>query len=240
MKLGDMTHKRERLFFDKTAFDTFQAFQSGATEEIERLNRDHFLATPDKELVEHFVSKYGFEPLVLHEDGAEMTQSETRVEVTGWPGRINAYDDERLFLPETEVNISIPFSGSPILWLTRPGTTQGTFPTGTIEPNGPSNSTGTLNISFRQPHDVPSESFRSDYEDTLMTIRYYIGYINKDVQEHNESLPGIVQAAVHARRARIEKHDGISRMLNIPLKTKDGAPSMQPIRLERRITVSVI
>src|SRR5262249_40612303 len=44
------------------------------------------------------------------------------------------------------------------------------------------------------------------------------------------------QGAITARRTRIQQHEGLSSILNIPIKRRDGAPSIRPIKVEKKIT----
>lgn len=56
----------------------------------------------------------------------------------------------------------------------------------------------------------------------------------KQVEGFNGQLAGLIRAAVVDRRARLDRHKGIAALLDIPLASKSGVPSVQPIKVEVR------
>ena len=184
----------------------------------------------------HFVSTRAIEPLELYEDRMQLEQSETQVDVTGSPGRDWGFPERSgpLLVPGTQAKISIPFTGDPELWKLRPSTFRTTLPFGDVSAPRADNA-GTLVLTLTKPHDMPQEGFKSDLDRLLNNIRFYVDNQRKDIETFNRDLPNQVRAAVNARRERLRKHEGLSEMLGIPLKPREGAAPIEPIRLKAKI-----
>ena len=52
----------------------------------------------------------------------------------------------------------------------------------------------------------------------------------------NQSLPRLVKQAVDFRREKLKKQNSLSDILGIPLKQRNGAPSFDPIKVNKQIT----
>ena len=65
-------------------------------------------------------------------------------------------------------------------------------------------------------------------------LREYVDRAHNQVAAYNQSLEPLVLQAVTDRRTRLGKHAGIADLLDIPLATKDGTPSIAPVRIEMR------
>jgi hypothetical protein len=132
--------------------------------------------------------------------------------------------------------VLIPYTGRADLWFSRTNPWVSNFPNGEVRASGHEES-GTLVLTFAQTHDAPPEQFKNAYDGQLSLIGQFIGHSKKQVEAFNATLPQQIQAAVAARRKRLEKHSGIADLLGIPIKKKDGVPSIAPIRVEPKIVV---
>lgn len=93
---------------------------------------------------------------------------------------------------------------------------------------------GTLKIVIVRPNDVPPDSFKQLFDSEMRMIRECVERSTKQIEGYNGQLAGLVRAAVVDRRARLDRHKGIAALLDIPLASKPGAPSVQPIQVEIR------
>ena len=202
---------------------------------INEMDRDQFLSANDEELVRHVVSRFEIEPLVLHEEHAMMDFGETHVDVSQDPRRF-AFGDRpsRYMVPGTQLTVTIPFIGTYEIWRLKPNPWQSSFPTGDVVP-AKGSEPGHLVVTISHAHDVPRERFVHDYQQLLKLIRQFIQHGQAQVRSFNEHLPTHVRTAITNRRTRIKQHEGLSELLNIPLRERPGAPSITPIRLPPRI-----
>ena len=219
---------RNLLFFEEDLDVQLRGRQETVPEAVDRIPKDQFLISSDQELVSHLVAGLTVEPLVLREDATVMRQSETRVDVSGdsrrmfMPGRSGPF-----YIPGTRVDIDIPFTGEEWLFRYRTNPWSTAFPRAEVVP-------GQLRLSISQPHDADSASFKSIYERELKLIRECVDRSRRQVVAHNESLPNLVRQSVDNRRDRIGRHGNIAALLDIPLATQSGAPSIEPVKVEIR------
>lgn len=231
-----MARRTDYLFAEGDLGASLRAANEQIFGKIDQVPKDQFLASSEEELVNHFVSTLAIEPLELLEDRMELEQSETKVDVSGSPDRDWGFPGRSgpLLVPGTEARISIPFNGDAELWKLRPSTYRTTFPFGTVyEPRA--GNTGTLVLTLTQPHDKPQEEFKSDVDSLLNNIRFYVDSQRTDIETFNRELPNQIRAAVNGRRERLRKHEGLSEMLGIPLKPREGTAPIEPIRLKEKI-----
>ena len=157
-----------------------------------------------------------------------MRKTETQVDVSGDPMR-NVSPDRRspFHIPGTRVDIDIPYTGEGWIFRYRTNPWSTVFPRAEV-------TLGSLRISISLPHDAAPEQFKETYDRELGLIREYVDRAHTQVATYNESLEPLVQQDIADRRNRLGKHAGIADLLDIPLATKDGAPSIAPVPIEIR------
>jgi hypothetical protein len=221
-----MHNRPSYLFKDQSLSDyiyqTLQSVQSHA----DQIPKDQFMVSSENELKEHLYQSLCLESLILHTDKAVMEQRETRVSVHDW--------GETVSVPGTAVEIEIPYTGPSMLWKCQPSTVTSSPPIGDICNNRQRQPILRIRIQKRQ--NAEQKEFQSEYQRSLEQIEKYLSWTNKDVSGLNRQLPDQIERAIKSRRERLEKHEGLSTILNIPMKSRDGAPSIDPIRVSRRIT----
>ena len=72
------------------------------------------------------------------------------------------------------------------------------------------------------------------YDEQIKMIRECVSRAQNQVMGYNESLPDLVQQAVNHRRDRLGRHNDIATLLDIPLATRPGAPSIAAVKVEVR------
>ena len=187
----------------------------------------------DQEIVDHVVDRLSVEPIVLHEEKRTMEQNETQVDVS--------HDRKRVFregytgsfnIPGTRVDIDIPFTGEEWIFRYRASFWSSGFPRADVQG-------GHLRITIIQLHDADPTTFKTAYEREIGRIRACLDDSHKQIVGYNDSLPNLVQQAVHHRRERLGRHENIAALLDIPLATKRGAPSIEPVKVALRRPASL-
>ena len=84
-----LMHRRRSnyLFADGDLSATLRANFERVAPTVDSISKDHLLATPEADLIDHLLSALGGEPLTLFEDHMESTEHETQVDVSGDPNR---------------------------------------------------------------------------------------------------------------------------------------------------------
>ena len=219
---------RNILFFEGDLDARLRGGQESVSRELDRIPKDQFLVSSDQEIVDHVVAGLSVEPIVLHEEKTTMDQHETQVDVSHDPLRV--FRDERtgpFYIPGTKVEINIPFTGEEWIFRYRTNPWSTVFPRADVQ-------SGRLRLIVTQPHDADPNAFKTEYEQEIRRIRECVERARQQVVGYNESLPNLVQQAVRHRRERLERHGNIAALLDIPLATKPGAPSIEPVKVEIR------
>ena len=226
---------RSFLFMKFDLGDTLGSQEAKIPSIIDRLSQDQLLATPEADLIVHLVAEEIIEPIKLHENAATMSKEETKIDVTGDRDRYFSMNgSEPHLIPGTQVEVTIPFTGSVVLWECRPSTWRSTFPQGTVQ--APYHKTpGYLNFKYTISHDADPVRIKKSHEENMDDVHFYLDNVNKEVDAFNQRLTKVITDAIIARKARIEKHDGLSQMLGIPLHVDPTAPSLKPIQVDRKL-----
>lgn len=229
-----MYRRDNLLFYEGDLHATLDNHARQISEKVNAIPKDQFLATPEQDLVDHVYSEMHIEPLTLYEESMEMEQFETKIDVSGYRDRNPFGDRGPIYVQGIRVVVSVPFTGDPALWKMRPNQWQTVFPrAGVHEPRG--DKAGCIELVYQQPSDAQPEQIKNQLDSDLKSIRFYVEAQRNQVEQFNRALPENIRKAVQARRQRLEKHDGIAEMLGIPMKRRDGAPSVKPIEIKRTL-----
>ena len=216
------------LFAEEDLDAQLEARQQSIPRKVDGIERDRFLMSTDQEIVDHLVARLRVESIVLHEEKTTMRQHETRIDVSlDHTGVFRAERTGPFYVPGTRVEIDIPFTGEE--WISR----YRTNPTSTVFPHADVRR-GFLRLIITQPHNVDPSAFKGEYEQAMELLRVCVDRSGKQVRSYNESLPNLIRQAARHRRERLEKHDNIAALLDIPLATRPGAPSIEPVKIETR------
>jgi len=94
---------------------------------------------------------------------------------------------------------------------------------------------GSIQIKIQKHYHSKLEEFRSEYQNRIKQIEQYLDWINTDVANFNQQLPQYISRAVSVRRDHLEQHEGISHILGISIKARDGVPPVEMIPVKRKI-----
>ena len=92
---------------------------------------------------------------------------------------------------------------------------------------------------FECPIDQSLGTIKQRLDENIRGIKQYLGWQEASINEFNRHLPALVRSAIEARRKRLEKHDQLAGLLNIPLRHNPNAPEFRPINVQRRIVKSL-
>jgi hypothetical protein len=224
---------REPLFSRNDMHATMESHKKHARAKVDAINSAQFLSSTDEQLVEHVCAEMHVETLQIYEDRAQMHEEECKVDVSGdfryggWPG-------ERTLVPGLMVKITIPYTGDEGLWQIRPTSSWSNSPYADVNPVD-HQGVGSIAISMTRPAGADPKEFKRYYDEQLKLIKDYITNQTRDLQNHLQQLPGHARQLVEARRDRLGKQASVRQVLNIPLATRPGAPSVAPISAPRKL-----
>ena len=216
------------LFFEEDLDAQLRARQQSVSSAVDRIPKDQFLVSSDQEIVDYVVAGLSVEPIVLREEKMTMEQDETEVDVSH--DRMRVFREGRrgpFYIPGTRVDIDIPFTGEEWIFRYRTNPWSTDFPRADVQG-------GRLRLTITRPHDADPNTFKTVYEREIARVRERLDLAHKQIVGYNDSLPSLVRQAVRHRRERLGRHANIAALLDIPLATKPGAPSIEPVKVEIR------
>jgi hypothetical protein len=222
------------LFRDGDLDATLRAQDGRVQDDVNAIPKDQFLVSSAEEIIDHVQSNLCVDYIDLHENSMEMEQQEVKVDVSHNRDRNPFRDRGPIYVNGIRITVSVPFTGDNSLWKLRPSSWQSVFPRGNVRSKGQRDA-GSLEIVIEQPSDEGAEKIKRLLDDTLKSIQFYLNSQKNQIESFNKSLPGKIKQAIDNRRRRLEAHNGIIQALNIPLKRKDGAPSIKPIPIKRKL-----
>lgn len=222
-----MKGERQYLFHEGNLSDTLDKHSQGAGKKVDSIPRDLFLATPLDDMVQNIVLEMTVTPLTIYEDRMTREQTETKIDVTGRPGRFTLTNGPCL-VPGIHVTIRLPFTGDTLLWRLRPNTFSSVLPHGVVKGSS-------LEMTFEMPLAQDLQGIKKALDENLDLIKKHIGWQSPTVEAFNRNIVGGVRAKMDARRLHLQKHDRLAEILAIPLTRDPRAPEMKPIPVQRRI-----
>lgn len=223
------------LFSDRGLGDEFRTRLARVEQRVDDVPKERFLATPERDLVEHFMQELGIETVQLFEDRAEIfPPKEIKIDVSRDGSRDIRDRTQPFYVPGIQVEVRIPFVGPVGVWKCTPSTWRSTFPFGTpvrSDEMGP----GELRLTYAIVQDQEQEKVKAEHERNMGQIRFYLDQANKDIKAFKALLEESISAAISSRKERLKKTEGFAEMLGIPMVRGPGAPSVKPIVLERKL-----
>jgi hypothetical protein len=227
-------YRENYLFSEGDLSATLRGHQKLLLTKVDSIPHDQFMNAQIEEIVENIVCEMFVEPLVIYEDQMEMEQQEVKIDVSGYRDRNIFNKPGPIYVSGISASIFIPFTGDISLWKLRPNSWRSIVPHAKIIKENNQNS-GALLIQIKQPTDEPLEKVKERLEDILEDIRFYIQSQKGQIDSFNEKLHNQVLTAVNTRRETVKKHEGLKDILGIPLKRKEGAPSIEPLKIKRKL-----
>ena len=219
------------LLFNSTSLsDALRAQLATVTKEVDEISKDQFLANSDDQIIDHVSSKMAIAPLIIHRNQMSLTEpQEARTE------RRDPFGD-LIRIPIIRTDLTIPYSGESDLWKMRPSTFTFNPPRGDYSPLRGNDQAGTLRfkMEFAQG-EYTSDAINNEVERNLKSIEEYLGWIKHDIESHNPRLQNEIGRKVAQRRERLGIIQNVSKTLNIPIQTREGAPGLVQLPLERKI-----
>jgi hypothetical protein len=218
------------LFNHSSLGDALRAQLASVTKEVDGISKDQFLSNSDEQIIEHVCSKMEIVPLIIYRDRMSLTEpQETKTE------RRDPFGD-LIRIPVIRIDLAIPYTGESDLWKMQPSTFTFNPPRGDYSSQRGNDQAGTLRfkMEFTQG-EYTGDAINKEIEGNLKSIEEYLGWIKRDIESHNPQLQNEIRRHVAQRRERLGTIQNVSRTLNIPIQSREGAPGLVPLPLQRKI-----
>jgi len=217
----------EPLFLQDDLDQQLRGRRMQVAQTVNQIPEDKFLASSTEELVEHVISRAEVEPLVLHDESATSHQSETQIDVTHDQSRVFGGRAGKVVIPGTRFTVEIPYSGEHWLFHYRTNPFSSMLPRARVDGRS-------VYITVALPHDADKSQFKTHYDRQFSLLKEFVSWSHAQVVQFNKALPAVARTAVEERKERLKKHGDIAEMIGIPMKKRDDAPSVKPVKVQVR------
>jgi len=215
-------------FKDGDTLATFRNLIDKVIGEIKSLENEYVLKASPSELEEYYIDKVLIEPLVLHADQYYIeNQSQTSIDVSH-DYRRAVFPGERAIVNGTKLDIAIPFSGTESLWRICPSTRYMChYPDIDVFQDH-------ILLTFCFPDDSANpESLKNRIKEQVKLLSDMIGYLKKDIDNHNKIAPQAVRTALKRKVELAKSVVSTVSDLGIPIR-KRNEPLTYTIPTKRR------
>ena len=222
------------LFNNKDLSDVLTSHYDSAQRYVDKIVQEQFLATDDESIAENVFSEMEIQPIELYEDQKEMEQSESKMDVSHDRRRNPFSDSGPIYVPSLRGRISIPFTGCKELWYFKPNPWRYIFPRGYIQ-NPNHDGIGYLQLDIERPTDTDPEGYKNVLDETLENVRFFLVNQQKQLVQHHQALHNKIKEVIVRRRKSLEYHSAVNKVLDIPLKKREGSPDVSLIPIKRKL-----
>lgn len=204
-------------FRDSDIFSVLRNLMDNLTAEIRGLENSYVLRTSPTELEQFYLGKALIEPLTLRSEEYHIEdQRSIQFDASRDANRMFFPGDRHYHIPGTQLTIAIPFEGDPKLWKIRASSwSSGGYPQIDIR--------GNLVLLPHQFADetANSEKIKDEIDRQVASLKLAVDFLRRDIEQHNNSAPGTIKAALDAKRTQAQVAGGAVSAIGIPIKRRD-------------------
>ena len=208
---------RDDYLFSKIDwFSTERSQRAALKEEVAALNGNRLLNTAVDDLCAYFVEKYRIDIPILNRDEIEVDQRETQIDVSQDPMRAIFDRSQPVYIPGTEIEVSVPFIGEAEGFTIQPTTYSFNPPRGTVRGS-------TLILSITGTN-LESSRVRQEIDSELDRIDSYLTSLRGSTDRLNNELDSIARQCIEQRREKLLRDQNLVASLGFKLKQRPDSP----------------
>lgn len=208
--------KNNYLFSTYDWFSVEQHQLAQLREEIANLNGNRLLNTSIDDLCAYFVEKYRIDIPILDRNGIVADQHETHIDVSQDPMRAIFDRSQPTYIPGTEIEVSVPFTGEAEGFTIQPTTYSLNPPRGTVR--------GSVLVLSVVGVDLEAGTVRQEIDRELDRIESYLTSLRGSVDRLNGELDSIARQCIEQRREKLLADQSLVASLGFKLKQRPDSP----------------
>lgn len=205
---------RQYLFSDADWFSVERNQLQKMAEEIAAVNSDRLLNTAVDDLARYFEAKFNVEVPALVTDEIVVDQRETKIDVRHDPRRWIDDRSRPVYVPGTEVEVEIPFTGDAEVFRVQPTSYTLNPPKAEVR-----QSALVLRISGT---DLNAEGVQQSINQTINDIQSYLTTLRTNASGLNQQLFQRAKTAIESRRQKLLADRNLVGALGFKMKQRDG------------------
>lgn len=205
---------RQYLFSDADWFSVEQNQLQKMQEEIAAVNGDRLLNTAVDDLARYFESKFKIEVPALVTDEIVVDQREAKIDVRHDPRRWIDDRSRPVYVPGTEVEVEIPFTGDAEVFRVRPTSYTLSPPRAEVRSNAL-----VLRISGT---DLTADGVQQSINQTINEVQSYLSTLRTNAAGLNQQLLQRAKTSIESRRQKLLADRNLVGALGFKMKQRDG------------------
>lgn len=215
MRNNDIVRNNDYLFSKIDWFSTEHYQRAALEKEVAALDGNRLLNTGVDGLCAYFVKKYRIDIPILNRDKIEVDQRETQIDVSQDPMRAILDRSRPVYIPGTEIEVSIPFAGEAKGFTIRPTTFSLNPPRGTVRD-------GELILSITGTN-LESNAVRQEIDSRLDSIESCLITLRESAERLNSALDSIARQCIEQRRGKLLADQNLVASLGFKLKQRHNS-----------------
>lgn len=207
----------ENLLFSKYGwFDVAEHQKAKLKEQVAQMDGNRLLNTSVEDLCAYLVAEFSVNVPTLNRDEIVADQRETKIDVRHDPRRWIEDTSRPVYVPGTEIEITVPYDGDETVFRVQPTTFSLNPPRGHVK-------RGRLHIIISGT-DLTADRVRSEIDNTLDQIEECLQTLRGNAGTLASELPSIARQAVESRRQKLLANQSLVSSLGFKIKEREDSP----------------
>jgi alanine-alpha-ketoisovalerate/valine-pyruvate aminotransferase len=197
----------KHLFNNRKFYDFANSLANSIENRINNYDKSKFDNNTIEALTEQLVEEFKIELPEIKEDAIYQNKpSDTKIRYSGRGnyGRSSSVDG-------TKYTLIIPFTGDSTMFGIFPSSFLSVLPYGTIESDE-------LKVIYEVPVGQDASRIKADFDNNLGTIKKYLEFLAKDINDFNGKLEPSIKARLERRKDKLDNDDEIANTFGFPIK----------------------
>lgn len=225
--MSDKMYGSNYLFNTGDLRNFLQEQKESALREIKDKNSNYILNINVPDYSKYLVEKYTLAPPILQEEKISIDSNEVEIDVSRDPSLHFRDSNKPYYVTGTKITLYIPFEGDSVLFKYKPSRSYvGQIFEGTLvgqEIHVP--------FSFK---DKTSEFVNNGIDRQIGYIKDYLGFVEKDVRQFNNSISQAIEQQIISRREKLLRDNNLVSALGFPLRERSGMPTTYSVPTIRK------
>lgn len=197
----------KHLFNNRKFYDFANSLANSIENRINNYDKSKFDNNTIETLTEQLVEEFKIELPEIKEDAIyqnKPTDTKIRYSGRGNYGRSTSVDG-------TKYTLIIPFKGGSTMFGIFPSSFLSVLPYGIIESDE-------LKVVYEVPVGQDASRIKADFDNNLETIKKYLEFLAKDINDFNGKLEPSIKARLERRKDKLDNDDEIANTFGFPIK----------------------
>lgn len=197
----------KHLFNSRKFYDFANSLANSIENRINNYDKSKFDNHSIKDLTTQLVDEFKIElPELKEDDIYQKKPLDTKIRYSGRGhfGRSTTVDG-------TKYTLIIPFTGDSTMFGIFPSSFTSVLPYGIIESDE-------LKVVYEVPVGQDASRIKADFDNNLSTIKKYLDFLAKDINDFNGKLEPSIKARLERRKDKLDNDDEIANTFGFPIK----------------------